>query len=189
MVLCLSLFVIGLSRWYEEQVMQDFQQTEKGYNEAMRRYDEADKNRTLYERYLEDFLKYSQAGLIGEEQRLNWIEKLQKIDQQLNFPGMRYEVSPREKADLVAVGSNNKKIQIYQSDMRLSLELLHEEDFIHFMRVLREQSAGFYYPVECKLFTKIPETGPVFNPARGNLNAECLLKWVTVEVEKVVNAR
>lgn len=187
--LTLSIFATGFSSWYEEQVMQDFEQTEKGYQEAMQRYEEADKNRALYERYLEDFLNYSKAGLIGEEQRLNWIEQLQKIDQEIAFPDMRYEISPREKVDLDAVYSNNKKIGIYQSDMRLSLNLLHEDDFIRFAQTLREQSAGFYYPAECTLIAKIPETGPVFNPKQGNLSAECLLKWLTVEVEKANHVR
>jgi hypothetical protein len=71
------------------------------------------------------FVELVRKGVIGNEQRLNWIEVLKRTAAITKIPSLRYEIAAREqfKPDFVlATGP----YQVRVSKMKLDLGLLHE---------------------------------------------------------------
>ena len=59
------------------------------------RYRTIDEQRGLVESRLPEFRALEAAGIIGEEQRLTWIETLQEVAARVGLPSLRYRIEPR----------------------------------------------------------------------------------------------
>ena len=106
-------------------------------------------------------------GVIGEEQRLEWVELLKDIRERLRLIELRYEISPQQPLEKAPGGA----LALHASTMKLQLNLLHEED-------LRRQARALIQVKRCDV-SRIPRSGPE-NTLQGYLQAECLIDWVTL---------
>ena len=113
-------------------------------------------------------------GLIGEEQRLEWVELLKDIRERLRLIELRYEISPQQPLEKAPGGA----LALHASTMKLQLNLLHEEDLIRLLDDLRRQARALIQVKRCDV-SRIPRSGPE-NTLQGYLQAECLIDWVTL---------
>jgi hypothetical protein len=119
-------------------------------------------------------------GVIGEEQRLEWVELLKEIRERHRLIELRYEISPQQPLEKTPVGT----LALHASTMKLQLNLLHEEDLIRLLDDLRRQAHALLQVKRCDV-SRMQRSGPE-NTLQGYLQAECLIEWVTVrETEKV----
>ena len=137
-----------------------------------------DEQRWLVESRLPEFRALEAAGVIGEEQRLTWIETLQEVAARVGLPSLRYRIEPRTSygadPDL-----DSDAYRSFSSVVRVEAGLLHEGDFERLMRGLATRRAGLYRIERCDL----RRAGPSFVMRAGavNLAAECDLRWITFE--------
>lgn len=120
------------------------------------------------------FQKMQNAGITGEEKRLDWTETLRLIQQEMRLPGMSYEFGAQKPLESV----NGAAYAYFASPMRLQLRLLHEEDLINFLARLQREAKALVLVRSCKL-------SPLGSQAAGRaslaqLGADCELQWVTV---------
>ena len=113
-------------------------------------------------------------GVIGEEQRLEWVELLKDIRERLRLIELRYEISPQQPLEKAPGGA----LALHASTMKLQLNLLHEEDLIRLLDDLRRQARALIQVKRCDV-SRIPRSGPE-NTLQGYLQAECLIDWVTL---------
>ena len=113
-------------------------------------------------------------GVIGEEQRLEWVELLKEIRERHRLIELRYEISPQQPLEKLPGGT----LALHTSTMKLQLNLLHEEDLIRLLDDLRSQARALIQVKRCDV-SRIPRSGPE-NTLQGYLQAECLIDWVTV---------
>ena len=119
-------------------------------------------------------------GVIGEEQRLEWVELLKDIRERLRLIDLRYEISPQQPLEKTPVGT----LALHASTMKLQLNLLHEEDLTRLLDDLRRQAHALLQVKRCDV-SRMQRSGPE-NTLQGYLQAECLIEWITVrETEKV----
>ena len=119
-------------------------------------------------------------GVIGEEQRLEWVELLKDIRERLRLIDLRYEISPQQPLEKTPVGT----LALHASTMKLQLNLLHEEDLTRLLDDLRRQAHALLQVKRCDV-SRMQRSGPE-NTLQGYLQAECLIDWITVrETEKV----
>jgi hypothetical protein len=149
---------------------------------AKLRYENARRDKALYRQYVEAYLDYSKRGVIGTEQRLNWIEELQEINKQLKLPSLKYEISPQTDAEIPGVEVPGN-IAVHSSTMHLSAGLLHEGDGLYILDALRKKAGGFYALQECKMDSNVPEGRPDYHPNTAYVDMDCKLDWYTVTVE------
>ena len=62
---------------------------------AVSQYRTIDAQRQLVERRLPEFLALEEAGVIGEERRLAWIEALREVAARVKLPALRYRIERR----------------------------------------------------------------------------------------------
>jgi hypothetical protein len=120
------------------------------------------------------FKRLEARGVIGEEPRLEWVELLGEIRDRHRLIEVRYEFSPpraltEEKTQAGSFG-------LYASAMKLQVRLLHEEDLLRLLDALREQARALIQVRRCDM-TRLTN---VDNAMEGELQADCLIDWITL---------
>jgi hypothetical protein len=120
------------------------------------------------------FQQMQDAGITGEEKRLEWTEMLQQIQHDLRIPGMNYEFGIQKPLENV----NGAAYAYYASAMRLQLHLLHEGDLINILDRIQKEAKALVLVRSCKLSPLAARSEG--RDALAQLAAECELQWVTV---------
>ncbi len=133
-------------------------------------------------RYRTAYLALQQRGLIGDEQRINWVDALRAASLQLKMFGVNYQIEAQQAYQSPAV-MDAGPYRLRQSAMKISMGLLHEEDLPRFLKALAEQDAGFFIVRECDM----QRQGAPMNESVGmrpHLGAECSLAWLSMSEGK-----
>ena len=120
------------------------------------------------------FQKLQTRGVIGEEQRLEWVELLKDIRDKRRLLDLQYEIAPQRPLD---AGLGNG-FAFYASTMTTQLKLLHEEDLIRFLDDLRQQAKALIQIKSCNV-ERLPRGGSE-NGTPAQLQAECQIDWITL---------
>lgn len=119
------------------------------------------------------FLALMRSGVLGEERRLDWTEMLRDSQRQLRLPQMSYEFAPQVPLENGAGGD----YAFYVSPMKIHLQLVHENDLIHFLDQVQRTAKALIVVRSCNVGRTSPQgndTGP------GQLSADCALDWITI---------
>ena len=131
----------------------------------------------MLETYLPQYRALEEEGIVGTEQRLNWLETLRVATREIKLPALRYEITSQQEY-LADFSLNTGVFKVYESTMNLELGLLHEEDLTALLEKLERQGKGFFNVVKCNVARSQPEFRR--DPARPNLTASCGLSWLTI---------
>jgi hypothetical protein len=135
------------------------------------------------ERSIRDNLVYyeqmREAGMIGGQSRLDWIETITKIKNDRKLFEVRYSIEAQKPLDypgIVATGG----AEFVMSRVTLTMLLLHEGDFLDFMSDLRASGKAFVSVRRCSV-DRI-ERGSVISPTalQPRLRAECQVDLISV---------
>lgn len=149
---------------------------------ARTRYLTLDDEKRLIEEFYPQFEELVRQGLVGEEQRLDWIESLRQVAERLKLPSLRYEIgSQREHDPDFPVESG--RFAVFASEMVLDIGLLHEEDLPRFLDALAERAAGTFTVTSCRMQPAHPGEFQT-DPTKPNLNAQCRLRWFVVKLRE-----
>ena len=121
------------------------------------------------------FKQLQERGIIGDEQRLDWVELLKEIRDQHRLIDLRYEIAPQRMLD----GQLGNDFVFFASSMKLELKLLHEEDLIRLLDDLRRQAKALIRVKSCRI-ERLPATGEQRGGGRANLLADCEIEWLTL---------
>lgn len=121
------------------------------------------------------FNQLQERGVVGEEQRLDWIELLKDIRDRRRLIDLHYDISPQRPVDSGAVGD----FAFHASTMRLQLKLLHEEDLTRLLGDLRQQAKALVRVNSCKV-ERLPPATDERSSSRANLQADCEIDWLTL---------
>jgi hypothetical protein len=111
-------------------------------------------------------------GVVGEDQRLEWVELLKEIRDQRRLIEIRYEFAQQHALDDARTGS----FGLYASTMKLQARLLHEEDLIYLLDDLRQQARALIQVKRCDVTRRTN----VDDALQGLLQADCLIDWITL---------
>jgi hypothetical protein len=178
-----TVLVIGAGAIYysdrlAKQAREQLKQQQVQLNDARTRLQKSGEEKDVIIAYLDRFRNLESAGIIGEEQRINWLDGLRLANQQADLFGVNYQIDT-QKAYPYSADFNPGQLALSQSTMHLDFKLLHEDDLMRFFNALRRQGGGLFTIDQCLM--KRLETGGVirFQP---NVSAECDLSWITLRV-------
>jgi hypothetical protein len=145
--------------------------------EARKRVQRSGEERDTILRYVGPYRTLAQRGIVGEEQRLAWVDALRTANNEAQLYGVEYEVGAQQAYALAAqAGAGGLPVQ--QSVMKLKLGLLYEDDLLSFFRVLAAQDVGAFTINQCALQRLVPEVVRATNTP--TLRAECEVAWITI---------
>ncbi len=137
-----------------------------------------DEAREISER-LVDYRKLVDRGLVGEERRLDWVDRINAIKAARKLPELKYTIAPQRIAEYPGF-SGGGDVELLASAMRVDMGLLHEEDLFRFIGDLRSALSALVVVRTCNV-----ERTPVGEAATARtlaprLRAQCELDLVTI---------
>jgi hypothetical protein len=135
--------------------------------------------------YLPAYNDLLASGFIGEERRIEWIERLRQIHAQHKLFSIDYSIGLQEdyKPSFLP---NMGTFVLHRSIMKLNLDMLHEGDLLSLLDGLHEQTAPFIVR-DCEIKRPI---GAVVNSKvlTSNLKAVCEIDWLTLRDPQLTGA-
>ena len=179
------LLIVGIAgagavSWTRAQIKQaerTLAAQEAQLKEARSRFQRSGEERDLIVRFLPAFEELRTRGLIGPEERINWLEALRTANQKAQMFGAEYQISTQQPYPY-AQELNAARLGMAQSLMKLNLRLAHEGELMRFFQLLEKQNVGAFDINQCVLQRVNNGTEP--GAALPNLRAECELAWITL---------
>jgi hypothetical protein len=113
-------------------------------------------------------------GLIGEEHRLDWAERIRAIRAARRLIDVEYELQPQAAIDPALLSGPADAVDFMSSTMQLHLLLLHEEDLLNVLDDLGSGVDAFVRVRQCKVARLAVAVG------MAQLRADCELEWITL---------
>jgi hypothetical protein len=139
-----------------------------------------DEEREIREK-LVDYRKLHARGLIGEEQRAEWVERIAQIKAARKLFDLRYTIEPQRPADYPGIAGTGE-VEFLVSQMKLDLALLHEEDLFRFLDDLRRALTSHVVVRACTV-TRV-DRPPTERGLAPRLQANCTIDLVTIRDRK-----
>jgi len=170
--IALSVGMTSYSENYLEQSLKARTDAQKHLSDARVQQIAAQGDQENMSAYSLEYLSLQDQKVIGTEQRLDWIEGMEKLRQQGIVLDFKYTIAPQQgytPAPPVDAGN----FQLNRSNMSMQIDLLHEEQLVQFISALRSQLKGWYILDGCTLTRAGTESSP--------LKADCNGGWFTMK--------
>ena len=183
----LSLLIGGTAIWlsakYADHAGQSRQQAQRLLIDARKKLGEAQSDFANIAIYAREFSSLVDYKIIGDEQRLDWMEELVTLRQQRYVVDFKYTIAPQlPYAPVSTLNTGNFELKL--SGLNLQLDLLHEMQLIRLLDALRSNIKGWFIIDHCTI--KRSNTGDT-NAAQSApiLKAECSGGWITMKKKRV----
>ncbi len=177
----LAMIVAGLLASFADQYRTEEEQAllieQRLYNQARQKFESSGQEKETIIKYLPQYNRLLSQGFIGEERRIEWIERLRQIHGQYNLFSIDYSIGQQERYKPSFISNTGNHI-INRSVMELRLDMLHEGDLIHLVEDLHQDTPPFMVR-ECEITRPI---GTDINSKKmiANLKAVCEIDWITL---------
>jgi hypothetical protein len=177
----LAMIAAGLLASFADQYRSEKEQAlllEQGlYNQARQKFESSGQEKETIIKYLPEYNQLLSQGFIGEERRIEWIERLRQIHGQYNLFSIDYSIGQQEKYQPSFISNTGNHV-MNRSVMELKLDMLHEGDLIHLIEDLHQDTPPFLVR-ECEVTRPI---GADIDSKKmtANLKALCEIDWITL---------
>ena len=177
--LAASAAMVTASFYFRQNMEREYQTHHGEFREASRKYLAVDDEERIIEQFFPEFRRLYEAGLLGRERRLSWLEALRRAGDDNGLTQVAYKLDAQRQATPdfnIALGD----YQLYASTMNLNLALLHEGSLLRLFKALDHDALGQYALRRCVL--KRTGEGLDLTAQGANINADCTLDWWTINL-------
>lgn len=175
-VLILMILLVWLTENHKLDSQNRLQSQKNQLSQAEQRYRTSGQEKETINKYLPEYQHLIEAGFIGQEKRLEWVDGLRRIHKDHKLFNITYSISPQEgyKANFIpALG----EFTLNRSLMKLELSMLHEGDLLTLVELLATELRSPFILRDCEL-TRISNAKPdAFVP---NMLGKCEIDWLTL---------
>ena len=170
----LASILISASEEYLARSLKGREAAQKQLTEARTQLIAAQNDQENMSSYALEYNALLAQKVIGNEQRLDWLEGLEKLRQQGSVLDFKYNIAPQQSyAPNPPLDVGN--LQLSRSSMTMQIDLLHEEQLLHLFSNLHNQINGWFLLDGCTL----TRTGP--SDELTPLKADCTGGWFTMK--------
>ena len=187
LVVGVGSIIIVASENFIAQSQREQRNAKRQLSEARSRLATANEDHENMRTYTLEYNALLKRNIIGNDQRLDWIEGLDKIHKQNRVPGFmefKYAIAP-QKPYKPAPPLDNGNFDLNLSDMTMQFELLHEEQLTAFFDAMRTDINGWFIIDRCALERTAAapdnDNGLRASSATPQLKAECTGGWLTLK--------
>ena len=178
--LAVSGTAITLSQHFLGDALQTHKAAQNKLSTAQRSLSTATDDRQNMASYAQEYSMLLKRNVIGNEQRLDWIDGLERLRRRNLVMRFTYTISPQQPYHS-PVPLDTGNLEPMRSDMSLTFDLLHEGQLIRFFDALRSSINGWFMLDGCSV-TRIDNASD--NSKAGSvpqLKAECKGGWLTLK--------
>jgi hypothetical protein len=130
---------------------------------------------------LQQYRALEARGITGGEKRLDWVDLLTAIKNERRLFNISYTIEPQKPLDYPGFGSSGG-VHFMSSQVKLSLQLLHEEDLLNFIDDLSTRSKLYLSVRSCNIVRTERGSGGITLAPR--LQADCVFDLITIRNDK-----
>lgn len=178
----LLLVLIGLSTFlykvelHKIKTAREVIKQQQLLNEATQRYQDSGQEKANIIKYLPQYQTLINDGAIGEERRIEWVDKLRTIHRDNKLFSIKYEIGAQENYT-PNFNLNVGPFKLQRSVMKMELAMLHEGDLITLLDALMHQQSAPFMIRTCEIQRITPNIGTSLVP---NMQSKCELDWMTI---------
>jgi len=145
--------------------------------------EEANRNNQILVQHEDTFKKLKNNYVIGDENRLSWVEVVQKVADSRKIASMKYNIASQVLLDKNTLDKKYRDIDVFKSVMSLEMKFVHEGDLFVMLNALREEAKGLVAVDKCdvELINKDVNDGIIGANITDNMSAYCELSWYTLK--------
>ena len=181
LVLGCALVLVGLIVSFADQYHNKretaLQGAQEQYNKARQKFESSGLEKETIIQYLPQYNRLITQGFIGEERRIEWIERLRQIHANYSLFSIDYNIEQQEKYTPSFVTTVGNHV-LNRSVMQLKLDMLHEGDLINLLEDLHEDTPPLMVR-DCEIRRPIGAKIDV-KRVTNNLTANCEIDWITL---------
>lgn len=172
--------ILYISSEYAEKAQKELRIARNMGIDARRRLAAAHEDRENMAVYADEYGTLLKRKIIGDDQRLDWMEGLEELRQLNLVTDFRYRITPQKNyAPQPPFDSGN--FDIHYSETKLQLDLLHEAQLVDFFTAFRNRIKGWYQLEGCSLQRSVTDENAAATTTGAHLKAECNGGWVTLK--------
>ncbi len=195
LVIALIAFILFLQE-QDKNFTQKLEANAGGKSQAQTKLRESGQERDTIVKHLPVLRELEERGIFGEEKRLEWVEQLRTIEKRWPGISIKYDISPQKL--LPKEGRNGapppippgaklpngdpvKQFGVFTTEMKLTLQVLHEGDALAIFDELKAANLGVFSVKRCSL--RRPNNDTAVENASGfgtPLAVECTLNWISM---------
>jgi hypothetical protein len=180
MALLLVSSVLVTGSWmFKKDMLKEYTMNKSRFNSISQKYLTVDEDEEIIRQYYPEFIALYKQGFVGREHRLNWIETLRASSERVKLPGLAYKIYPQEEYS-PGFSINMGRFALYSSTMRLSIDMLHEGDFLRLIKDMNEHVEGIFTITECNF--KRANRELIERRDATNITADCELQWLNIRL-------
>ncbi len=177
---------VAMSNVYLQKARADRQGAADERRAAQEKLSRATQEEREIREKLVDYRRLLDRGIIGDEQRLDWVDTIGQIKAARRIYDIKYAISPQKTFELpgAGAGASSGDVEFRVSELKLDMMLLHEEDMLAFLDDLQRQLKTHVMVRSCTV--QRLDRGGVDRPGAGpRLRAECYVDLVTIRDRKL----
>ncbi|HEY9200200.1 MAG TPA: hypothetical protein VIQ81_01270 [Gammaproteobacteria bacterium] len=180
--LLLAAVVVFLSYTTLQTARENRATQQQTLNAAKNRYYLAVKRKALLDEFSLRYAKLPQKNIVGDENRLSWVDTIETIAEQLPLPYLKYRIEKREPLDDNALKKSFPGIDVFYSSMSLEMQLLHEGDLYRLLDQLQNKANGLFDVQRCSMHKNNAVGSSVLESRTSkNFSSVCVLNWYTLQ--------
>lgn len=175
-VLVLCAGVWGATTFYHARVSATLESGRQELASLQHERNEITSRRAARQQFATVYTDLEAKGIVGEDQRLLWVQNARDARHSLGLPYLRYATGPQQvfEAPWLVPGLT---APVAVSVMELQLGLVHEGDLVRLVSRLR-QSPGLLQVKSCAMERLGADAAPAADKA--NLTGTCQLAWYSL---------
>ncbi|MHB8666944.1 MAG: hypothetical protein ACYC7B_05425 [Burkholderiales bacterium] len=130
---------------------------------------------------LQQYQALAARGIIGEENRLDWIDTVTAIKNERRLFNISYSIEPQKELDYPGFNPGGS-VKFLVSRVKISIQLLHEGDLLNFIDDLARRGKPYLSVRSCNVAREDRSTGGTTLAPR--LQAECVFDLITISSDK-----
>lgn len=134
---------------------------------------------------LVDYRRLLDRGIIGDEQRLDWVDTISQIKNARRVHDIKYTIAPQKAYEVQGAGPAGGEVEFRVSELKLDMQLLHEEDMLAFLEDLQDQLKTHVMVRSCAV-QRLDRSAAIERTGTSpRLRAECLVDLITIRDRKL----
>jgi len=179
-IIATLVILVSISLWqtaYDEK-----QQAEANLNMAKKRYYTGLNQKKLLAQFEHRFTQLEKSGIVGKEDRLNWVDTIENITSHHKIPYLKYHIDKRQALSSNHLARKYPGIDLFKSTMKLQMQLLHEGDLYTIINSLHHKARGLFDIKSCAIIRNTTQTESLIESTTNkNFSAKCELNWYTMQ--------
>lgn len=184
LMLLLGVILWGTSLAYLTQLKDSLEQERQSLASLELERNDVTNRREARHLFAAAYDRLQARGIIGGDQRLDWVQDARNAGSALGLPYLRYTTSPQQVYEMPWL-IPGVSAPVTVSMMELQLGLVHEEDLLRFFARLHE-SPGMFHVQSCALERLGQDVAPTADKA--NVTGTCQLAWFSLPKETTLAA-